>query len=112
MEEPTNYIPFQNTLTEYFTERTRRRSIFRIDFAATLTDPVPQQSLPAFEDIHLRSGIAAATSTEVVVSAIHLQAQTVESESSTSYRRQANLPFAAVCWCFLLGGWNNGTTVH
>ncbi|KAK0430882.1 MFS general substrate transporter, partial [Armillaria borealis] len=25
-------------------------------------------------------------------------------------RRQANLQFAAVCWCFFLGGWNDGTT--
>ncbi|KAK0224600.1 MFS general substrate transporter, partial [Armillaria nabsnona] len=32
------------------------------------------------------------------------------SEGSKSHRRQANLQFAAVCWCFFLGMWNDGTT--
>ncbi|KAK0489430.1 MFS general substrate transporter [Armillaria novae-zelandiae] len=51
-------------------------------------------------------------SAEVVIPSIHHRAQAVESEGpqSKSYRRQANLQFAAVCWSFFLGGWNDATT--
>ncbi|KAK0184619.1 MFS general substrate transporter [Armillaria mellea] len=49
-------------------------------------------------------------STEAVISAIHHQAVGYEGLRSKSYRRQANLQFAAVCWSFFLGGWNDGTT--
>ncbi|KAK0234023.1 MFS transporter [Armillaria fumosa] len=102
-------------LPECFTERARRPSVVRNDSTAdtiTFNDLVPEQSLTVLEDVHLKSHIVTETSTEVVIPPIHHRAQTVESEGSRSqsYRRQANLQFAAVCWSFFLGGWNDGTT--
>ncbi|KAK0495180.1 MFS general substrate transporter [Armillaria luteobubalina] len=54
--------------------------------------------------------MATATNTRVAIPAIHHRAQIIGSERSKSYRRQANLQFAAICWCFFLEGWNDGTT--
>ncbi len=55
-------------LPEYFTEP----SVLRNDSTADITvkDLVPEQSLPVLEDVHLKSCIAIATSTGVVVPAI------------------------------------------
>ncbi|PBL00129.1 MFS general substrate transporter [Armillaria gallica] len=100
-------------LPGYFTERARRPSVLRNDSTAdtiTLKDLVPEQSLPVLEDAHLKSRIATVTSTGVAIPTVHHRAQIVESERSKSYQRQANLQFAALCWCFFLEGWNDGTT--
>ncbi|KAK0234035.1 MFS general substrate transporter [Armillaria fumosa] len=100
-------------LLEHLTERARRPSVLRNGSTAdtiTLKDLVPEQSLPVLEDVHLKSRIATATSTGVAIPAIRHRAQIIESERSKKYRWQANLQFAAVCWCFFLEGWNDGTT--
>ncbi|SJL13468.1 uncharacterized protein ARMOST_16912 [Armillaria ostoyae] len=101
-------------LPEGFTERARRPSVLRNDSTVdtiTLKDLVPEQSLPVLENVHLKSCIATATSPGVAIPSIHHRAHAVESaKGSKSHRRQANLQFTAVCWCFFLGGWNDGTT--
>lgn len=98
-----------------FTERARRPSVVRNDSTAdtiTLGALAPEQSLTVLEDVHLKSRSVTETNTKVVVPATHHRAPAVESEGSLSksYRREANLQLAAVCWSFFLGGWNDGTT--
>lgn len=111
-----------HSLQPYVGERIRRPSAVRLESSATMSfkDGASEPSTPAFERSDSLKNAYNSTATALpglqgtgignLTGAISVRAQAVNAETSKKMRRTSRWQFFALCWCFFLNGWNDGTT--
>ncbi len=95
-------------LPSYFADRARRPSAVRVDSDATMTfkDAI-EPPTPVAEDV-CKSIYTAPALPMAAIPNIHVRAQ--QPEMTKRQKRYSLIHFAALCWCFLMQGWNDGAT--